>query len=390
MTRGAAPRSRRPPASAPGHPQPGLSVQRRLLFQRLAATFNLGAFPPSGLPTRPAVPTQSRLPPPAYPAPGRQLPGARSPPGSRSSPGPRGPAARHRPGDPRGRDTAPHGALSPPPLRPPTVRTELYTSCSLTFLLLQGVHAGKVAGQRLEGGGEAAPALRALHGAPRGAGAPRALPAHLGRRRAFPAVQDARRLGGWARRPLRFGVRDGAARPWGRAPPPGPAGTGPGPLGCGDLLWPERLRRAGRSGESPRCGREGAEGPGGAAAGVPPPAAHGGADAAPANQQPRGGGDRSRAAALGAGPGPLCRGRPGAAAPRPRAAAGGRGSSGAAAAGGAGTLQGFPSRRFADINAPCAPTTNTAHVPPSLHGGFPVFNKFHESLQLELSLPFLY
>ncbi|TKC36888.1 hypothetical protein EI555_020885, partial [Monodon monoceros] len=51
----------------------------------------------------------------------------------------------------------------------------------------KGVHAGKVAGQRLEGGGETAPALGALHGAPRGAGAPQALPAHLGRRPAFPA-----------------------------------------------------------------------------------------------------------------------------------------------------------------------------------------------------------
>lgn len=77
-------------------------------------------------------------------------------------------------------------------------QAETATTDGLTsFFLLQGVHAGKVAGQRLEGGGEAAPALGALHGAPRGAGAPQALQAHLGRRPTLPAVQDTRRLGGW-------------------------------------------------------------------------------------------------------------------------------------------------------------------------------------------------
>lgn len=62
-----------------------------------------------------------------------------------------------------------------PTLQPPTSPDGRCTgwnpNYSLTFFL-QGVHTGKVAGQCLEGGGEAAPALRALHGAPRGAGAP--------------------------------------------------------------------------------------------------------------------------------------------------------------------------------------------------------------------------
>lgn len=74
---------------------------------------------------------------------------------------------------------------SPSPITDPRPLTSV--------LLLQGVHAGKVDRQRLEGGGEAAPALRALHGSPAG----RRLPAHLGRAApAFGAVQEARRLGG--------------------------------------------------------------------------------------------------------------------------------------------------------------------------------------------------
>lgn len=78
------------------------------------------------------------------------------------------------------------------------LQTDRNANYSLTsFLLLQGVHAGEVAGQCLEGGGEAAPALGALHGAPRCAGAPQALPTHLGRSPAFPAVQDTRRFGSW-------------------------------------------------------------------------------------------------------------------------------------------------------------------------------------------------
>lgn len=108
-----------------------------------------------------------------------------------------------------------------------------------SFVLLQGVHAGEVAGQRLEGGGEAAPALRALHGAPRSAGAPQALPAHLGRRPAFPAVQDARRLGGWGAATAAFrgpGWRRGSPASLDRRPGP--------PLCWGVATRTGRRRRA--------------------------------------------------------------------------------------------------------------------------------------------------
>lgn len=137
-----------------------------------------------------------------------------------------------------------------------------------SFVLLQGVHAGEVAGQRLEGGGEAAPALRALHGAPRSAGAPQALPAHLGRRPAFPTVQDARRLGGWGAATAAFrgpGWRRGSPASLPRSAPA--AWTSPllgsrhedGTAAAGGDAAARRARR--------RCRREGAEDPGAAAAG---------------------------------------------------------------------------------------------------------------------------
>lgn len=120
-------------------------------------------------------------------------------------------------------------------------RAETPTTDGLTsFLLLQGVHAGKVAGQCLEGGGEAAAALGAPHGAPRGAGAPQALPAHLGRRPALPAVQDTRRLGGWGaataalRGPGRCG---GTLGVWPRPPRPGPDQTRLSRLPSPPLCW---------------------------------------------------------------------------------------------------------------------------------------------------------
>lgn len=166
--------------------------------------------------------------------------------------------------------------FSPPPTpQPPTPRgsrgkQDRNPNSRLTFLLLlQGVHAGKVAGQRLEGGGEAAPALGALHGAPRGAGAPQALSAHLGRSPALPAVQDARRLGGWGAAPAaRRGPGWGRARPWGSGPRlPGAAQTwlsglpGPPPVGP----QPRRADAGGGGGGRRRsCSRgESAGSPGG-------------------------------------------------------------------------------------------------------------------------------
>lgn len=129
------------------------------------------------------------------------------------------PRPHQGPRDRRGRRPVYYSSL---PVNPPSVGgsrcRQTHPPTRLTFLLLlQGVHAGKVAGQRLEGGGEAAPALGALHGAPR------ALPAHLGRGRALPAVQDARRLGGWGAAPAAL-----RGPGWGRARPRGSGGRLPG------------------------------------------------------------------------------------------------------------------------------------------------------------------
>jgi hypothetical protein len=144
----------------------------------------------------------------------------------------------------RGAGTQLFRILSPPLCkiytdRDPTMRAG--RGWLTSFFLLQGVHAGKVACQRLEGSREATSALGALHGAPRRAGAPQALPAHLGRGPAFPAIQDTRRLGGWSGR----GDRSGS----------GASGSGAGlVLGDPRVLAPASRTRPGGDACEPAAG----------------------------------------------------------------------------------------------------------------------------------------